>query len=310
MRRFPLRKPNKWVYAVLLAVALTGSAMADDAPEAQGGLTPPGADSAAAVNKALAEFDRSPDTVVAEVGSRAVTWGDVADAIRALPRITMGVPFTALFQAAVVQVMQTRALADRAEAFGLEKSSVVRRRMKNADDDVLADEMLRRSLAPNVSEKGLRAVYDGVIAGKPGPDEVQARLIAVDNKDAALAVIRRLQKGEGFAGLARELSKDGTAGNGGELGYVRLDMVAPELGSVMFALAVGETTAYPVRSNNLWFIIQVESRREVLAPSFEEARFALEQDVLHAGVPELRRQALQDAKIKFYGLSGQKQDKK
>lgn len=309
MLRFPLRKPSKWVHVVLLAVALTGPAVADD-DATPGGLAPLGVDSAAAVNKALAEFDRSPDTVVAEVGARTVTWGDVADAIRALPRITLGIPFTSLFQAAVAQVMQTRALAERAESFGMDKSPVVRRRMKNAADEVLADEILRRSLAPNVSEKALRAVYDGVIAGKPGPDEVQARLIAVDTKDQAMAVIARLKKGEGFADLARQISKDGTAANGGELGYVRLDMMAPEIGAVMFALAVGETTSYPVRSGNLWFVVQVESRREVPAPSFEAARFALEQDVLHAGIPELRKQALREAKIKFYGLSGQKNDKK
>lgn len=256
---------------------------------------------------ALAVLDRSSGTVVAEVGSATVTWGDVADSIRSMPPIVGSVPFQQLYQRAAAQVMQVQALALLATQSGLDKDPIVQRRLKNAADQALAGEYMRRSLAPNITDKALRAVYDGAVAGKPGPEEVDARIIMVDSEDEATALIQRLQKGADFPQLARESSKDGTAENDGELGYARLDMLAPEIGSVVFALAPGQMTAFPVRSGNSWFILKVESRRQPPPPSFEVARTPLEQDVIHAGVPELRRMALQAVAIRYYGLAGKKQ---
>lgn len=299
------------IQRLLLVLALAGitpgAAVAQSEPAtAMGGLPLPDQMTAASLTAALAELDRSRTTIVADVGSRTVTWGDIADAIRAMPRIVSTIPFQQLHQSAVVQVMQQKALALRAETAGIENDPLVQRRLKNATDEVLANEILRRSLAPNITEPALRVVYDGVIAGKPGPDEVRPRIIMVDTRDEATALIQRLRDGGDFSALARQFSKDGTAANGGDLGYIRLDLLAPEIGAVAFALGIGQITSFPVRSGNFWCVIRVDSRRQVLAPSFEEARAALEQDVIHAGVPELKRLALKDAPVTYYGPAGKK----
>ena len=290
---------------VVACVAVMSARSQAESPVA-GGLPPPNVASAAALDSALAEFERSPDTVVAEIGSRSVTWGDLADAIRALPAITSGVPFQQLYQSATVQIMQTRALAVRAEEAGLDKRAAVQRRMRNAVDETLATEMLRRSLAPNLAEPAVRAVYDGAVAGKPGPEEVQLRLIVAESRDHATAVIQRLQNGVSFADLARDFSKDGTASSGGDLGFVRRDMLSPEVGAVAFALGVGQTTAYPVESGGLWFVIRVDGRRTSGTPDFDSVRWALSQDIVHSGTPALKQMALKDAKVTFYGLAGKK----
>jgi peptidyl-prolyl cis-trans isomerase C len=275
-----------------------------------GGLPPPSIESAAALNKALAELDRAPTTIVAEVGDRTVTSGDIAESIRQLPRISASIPFQQLYQAALTQTMQVKALAARASALGIDKGPAVQHRIKNATDSVLADELLRRSLAQNTTETVLRNVYDHMVANKTGPDEVDARLIVVDDKDLASSLIRRVGAGESFDALARQFSKDGTAANGGDLGFVRLDMLAPEIGSVVFALDVGQITAYPVHSGNLWYVIRVESRRQSAPPTFEDARFALEQDVIRNGIPDLKKQALKEATVKYYGPLGKSADGK
>ncbi len=299
---------------VLCLCGLAGAGRADDAPsagfQAFQGLPPANIASAASLNQALAVLDRAPDTIVAEIGNRTVTWSDVADSIRKLPRVMAGLPFQQLFQAALVQEMQIKALAVRAESMGLDKNPFVQRHMTRAADTALADELLRRSLAPNMSDKGLRPIYDGVIAGKPGPEEVDARIIAVDERERAAALIQQLKDGATFADLAQGFSKDGSASAGGDLGFARLDMLAPELGAVIFALGVGETASFPVKSGNLWYVIRVESRRQTVAPSFDDVRMALEQDVMHAGIPELKNQALKDAPVKYYGLAGKQEYKK
>jgi peptidyl-prolyl cis-trans isomerase C len=291
------------LFMLVGAATLAGPALAQT-PAAREGLPPPDIAAFASLQALTAELDRSAGTIVAEIGPRLVTWGDVANAIRAMPPIAGGVPFPALYQRVAMQLMQQQALALRGQTSGLDKDPVVQRRMQNAADDALATEVLRRSLAPNLTDKALRETYAALVAGKPAPEEVQARVIMVDTQDEAVGLIHRIQAGAEFATLAREFSKDGTARNGGDLGYARLDMIGPELGSVMFALAPGQMTAYPVRSQNAWFILRVESRRQPPAPTFEAARGALEQDIIHAGAPELMRVALKAAPVTYYGLAG------
>jgi peptidyl-prolyl cis-trans isomerase C len=288
------------------AVMLAAPAIAQTFAPGAGGLTPPDIKSDAALSAALAVLDRSADTIVAEVGPHTITWGDIADAIRVLPPIVGNVPFPMLYQRTAMQLVEQEALVLRGERAGLEKDPAVRRRMQNAADQAMATEVLRRSLAPNLTDKALLETYKALVANKPAPEEVDARLIMVDSREQADTLIQRLQGGADFSALARDYSKDGTAANGGELGYVRLDMLAPEIGSVMFALAPGQTTAYPIRSHNAWFIVRVEGRRQPPAPDFASARDALEQDIIHAGAPELMREAVKDAPVTYYGQAGKK----
>jgi peptidyl-prolyl cis-trans isomerase C len=289
---------------LIAAAVLATPAIAQTPALPPGGLPPPDIRSDAALGAALAELDRSAATIVAEVGPHTVTWGDIADAIRAMPSIIGNVPFPALYQRVAMQLMQQEALVLRGERAGLEKDPVVRRRMQNAADQAMATEVLRRSLAPNLTDKALLGTYNALVANKPAPEEVQGRLIMVDSQDQANTLIQRLQGGADFSALARDFSKDGTAADGGALGYVRLDMLSPEIGSVMFALAPGQTTAYPIRSHNAWFIVRVEARRQPSTPTFAAAHDALEQDIIHAGTPELMREAVKDAPVTYYGLTG------
>jgi peptidyl-prolyl cis-trans isomerase C len=293
----------RWFLGFAVAI-LANTAIAQTPASSPEGLPPPDFKSDASLRAALAELDRSAATVVAEVGPHTITWGDIADAIRAMPSIVGNVPFPVLYQRVAMQLVQQEALVLRGEAAGLEKDPVVRRRMQNAGDQAIATEVLRRSLAPNLTDKALHETYNALVAGKSAPEEVRARVILVDQRPQADSLIARLQGGADFAALARDFSKDGTAREGGELGYVRLDMVSPEVGSVIFALAPGQTTAYPVRSQNSWFIVQVEARRQQSAPTFEAARNALEQDVIHAGAPELMRAAVKGTPVTYYGLTG------
>jgi len=297
------------IATLCLATAVTaGVARADDKGPA--GLPPANIGSVSALNEMLLIFEKSPETIVAEVGTRTVTWGDIADKIRAMPHIAAGNPFDALVQSVLVELMQTRALAERAENHGLEKAPHLRRRLRNADDEVLADEMIRRSLAPNLSEKGLRSYYDALIANKPGPDEVQLRLIATETRDDAENAIARIRQGTSFTDVARQVSKDPTAANGGEIGFVRADLLSPEIAGAAFAMNIGEVNSFPIRIGNYWFVVQVESRRQGAAPEFLDVVLPLEQDVIKAGTLELRKQALQEAKIKFYGKAGKPAEKK
>jgi peptidyl-prolyl cis-trans isomerase C len=297
------RRPRRLL--MVLAMLVPGLALGQT-PAPSENLGMPLSDTKAGVSwrATLEQLERPRDTVVAEVGSRTITRGDVVDAIRTLPPIVNAVPFLQLFQQTTELLMQREALVLAANTSRLDQDPEVQRRMQNAADAALADELLRRSIDAKLTEPALHGLYDTVVAGKPGPETVHVRIIMVDSKDEATQLIQRLRNGADFADLARHLSKDGSASSGGDLGSVRLDMLAAELGAVSFALAPGQTTEYPVTSGNRWFVIRVEGRTQQPPPEFAAARPALEQDVTHAAAPELSRMALQNATSKYYGLTG------
>ncbi len=89
-------------------------------------------------------------------------------------------------------------------------------------------------------------------------------------------VIARLQAGEDFAELARELSTDtGSAVQGGDLGWFGKNAMVPEFETAAYALAnPGDFTTEPVASNFGYHIIQLLARREtpLTAEAFQQAK--------------------------------------
>lgn len=71
----------------------------------------------------------------------------------------------------------------------------------------------------------------------------------------------RLDNGKDFAELARQYSEDGSAANGGDLGWVNPGDTVPPFEQAMNALKPGEISA-PVKSPFGWHIIQVLERRK------------------------------------------------
>ena len=289
-------------FAALAAVLLSAprTVRADTTPETKpAGFAPLTLESLATVAKGLAGLDASPDTVIAEAGSRIVSRGDIADRIRALPVNLTANSFQYAFDTAAVEAVRQAAMCDRAEGLGLDKRLDVRRRMDNAAETVLADAFLRLSLAPNLAETALRETYQNTVAGRPGPEEVEAKVIAVASRDDAEAVIKRLDNGESFWMLAKTLSEDATAEKGGELGYVEHNLLAPELGAVLFSLGTGHYTAHPIQLGSRWFVLQAGGRRLADTPAFDNVRPVLASEVSRAGALELRRQALASAKTEI-----------
>ncbi len=111
-----------------------------------------------------------------------------------------------------------------------------------------------------VAEPALaRAKIDGAITAEVGQaaEQVHAAHILVETQDLARELASQLADGADFAELAIANSIDeGTAPNGGDLGwFTRDEMVAP-FADAAFALSPGETSE-PVQSEFGWHIIRV-----------------------------------------------------
>jgi peptidyl-prolyl cis-trans isomerase C len=286
------------------AAAQTGPKKPVASPAAPGDLTKPAFDTKTPVYDKSGPLNKSASTVVAEVEGRAITLGEVGDAIRALPPAVAQLPLDALFPHVVETLIKQQALVVRAQQQGLDEDPTVRRRMRAASDRELSNEYLRREIGKSVTEESLLARYNSDVAGKPGAWEAKVRVIMVPTEKEAAATIAELRGGADFAAVARRVSKDTTARIGGDLGFVTRDGLLPEVGAVAFALAPGELSANPVRTASGWFAVKVEERRARPAPSFAEARPALEETLLREGVGPESEAALRGLTVREYNLIG------
>jgi peptidyl-prolyl cis-trans isomerase D len=122
--------------------------------------------------------------------------------------------------------------------------------------------------ANKISEKTVRSVYEaqlyrqklGEVLTKDTPrteEQVWARHILVQTDAEAQAVSERLKKGEDFATVAKEVSKDtGSGANGGDLGWFGKGAMVSEFETAAFAMKVGQISE-PVKSQFGYHIIQV-----------------------------------------------------
>ncbi len=140
--------------------------------------------------------------------------------------------------------------AERARKAGLEKNGALPLKLKIQRANVLANEYSKsleeKFKATDEEIKKYRAENP-----KSDPDKI---------KKQAEDVLARVKKGEDFTTLAKEFSEDGSAQEGGDLGWFTRERMVKEFSDAAFALKPGETSGL-VKSQFGWHIIKLEERR-------------------------------------------------
>lgn len=126
--------------------------------------------------------------------------------------------------------------------------------------------------------------------------EIRASHILVEDEATANDLKKQLDEGADFAELAKENSTDGSAAQGGDLGYFGKGRMVKEFEEVAFDLDEGEISE-PVKSEFGYHIIQVTD-----IPTFEEKKEELRREIAmeqvdYAKVQEKMDKLLEDAKI-------------
>ncbi|WP_341201395.1 peptidylprolyl isomerase [Planomicrobium okeanokoites] len=92
--------------------------------------------------------------------------------------------------------------------------------------------------------------------------ELNGRHILVADEETAATVKEELDGGADFAELAQEYSTDGSAAEGGDLGWFGVGAMVPEFEEAAYSLEVDEISE-PVQSQFGYHIIQITDKREV-----------------------------------------------
>ena len=157
---------------------------------------------------------------------------------------------------------------------GLVNNDAFQQRLAYQKEKILHNIWVAEQVHARVTENDIRAYFDTYVAPElakqnENVEEVQARHILVATQGEAETVIKRLEKGEGFAALAGELSLGPSASRGGNLGYFLAEEMVQAFSDAAFALQPGELSA-PVETEFGWHVIRLEDRRVVPPPTFED----------------------------------------
>ncbi len=143
--------------------------------------------------------------------------------------------------------------------------------------------LLEREVFDKVTvEQGeVKGFYDSNPQVFQVPEQVRARHIIVRVKEGATEVEKkqaqdaiqkaaeRIKKGESFEEVAKQVSQDGTAQRGGDLGYFSRGQMVPEFEKAAFSLEKGKVSPV-VETKFGYHLIKLEDRKEARILGFQE----------------------------------------
>lgn len=149
-----------------------------------------------------------------------------------------------------------------------------------------------------IPETTLREEYDKAKAAA-GSTEYRARHILVDDEKTARDLITQLKgkKKVKFEDLAKKQSKDTSADNGGDLGWVLPANLVPEFSQAMAGLKKGQLTDAPVRTQFGWHVIRLDDTRELAFPTYEDLKPRIAQKLQQAQIRKWVQELVATAKV-------------
>jgi len=194
-------------------------------------------------------------------------------------------------------------LADEAVKKGLDKVPEYVEQMELLTQSALANAYVQDFIENNpVSDEAIKAEYERIKGTMTG-SEYKARHILVETEAEAKDIIAKLNKDAGaFEKLAKERSKDqGSAANGGDLGWFDLGRMVPEFSDALAKLEKGKFTATPVQSQFGYHVILLEDIRPIEAPPLDDVSPQLTEQLQQQNLQKLLEELKAGAKIEVTG---------
>jgi peptidyl-prolyl cis-trans isomerase C len=246
---------------------------------------------------AAAQAPASPDRVVARIDGIDITEAEIQIAADDLADRLQQVPGPQRREYLIGFVADLKLGARAAERAKVAETPEFAKRLGYYRMKVLMDELIAREAPKAVTAEAGRKLYDDTMATMKPEEEVRARHILVEKEEEAKAALARIRKGEDFAKVAAELSKDpGSGKEGGDLGYFTQDRMVPQFGAAAFAAKVGDVTE-PVQTQFGWHVIKVEDKRSRPLPKFEDVKAEIDAYLLRRAQQDIVMGLRKDLKV-------------
>ena len=237
----------------------------------------------------------SADTVVATVNGTEITLGQMITVRDGLPPQYLALDDKTLFDGILEQLVQQTALAQIGEGRMTQRDHIALEVQRRG---YLAGSLLNYTANTAVNDETLKQAYEAKYAKADPVREFHAAHIIVDTQEEAVKLHDEIKAGADFAEVAKANSTDGAAANGGDLGWFNLsDMVEP-FGEAVAGMKPGDI-AGPVQTQYGWHVIRLIDARIADAPSIDDVREELEDDIRQQAVEKRVTEAVDNAKVEM-----------
>ena len=223
--------------------------------------------------------DATADTVIATVGETEITLGQMIIARAQLPQQYTQFPDDVLFQGVLDQLIQQQVLADSLTdvpgrvAFAIE----------NERRSLMAGEVINNITTGAATDDAIAAAYQERYASATPATEYNASHLLVETEEEAIAAKARIDAGEEFADVARDVSTGPTGPNGGNLGWFGKGQMVTEFEATTVALTVGDVSD-PVQTQFGWHVVTLLDTRNKDVPTLDAVRQELFGEIQEAAI--------------------------
>jgi peptidyl-prolyl cis-trans isomerase C len=267
--------------SLILLAALAAPAMAQKAPAKKGASAPAAAASGAAV--ATVNGKPIPASLVEQIVQAQKAQGQQDS-----PELRARIKDALIRQQVVVQEAEK-------EGYGMKPE--VKAALDDAHQQILLGALQQNWVKSHtVSDADIKARYEKEKAAN-GSKEYLARHILVPTEDEAKQIITKLKGGAKFEDLAKAQSKDGSAAEGGSLGWASPARYVPEFAKPMVALKKGEVTDTPVKTQYGYHVIKLEDIRDAQFPPLEEVKQQVAEQIMQERFGEYVKSLVAKAKV-------------
>ncbi|HEY7749347.1 MAG TPA: peptidylprolyl isomerase [Aestuariivirgaceae bacterium] len=193
-------------------------------------------------------------------------------------------------------LVERHLLAQAAVKQGVADTDEYKQRLAFYQAKALRDAYFNSAIKPTVTDEEVKAAYEKEASKVKISERVRARHILVQTEKEAKDVLGRLNKGEKFEDIAKQVSVDGSKDYGGDLGYFSAEEMVPEFSKAAFALKIGEISA-PVKTDYGWHVIKLEDRKQGGAQPFDQVKAGIKAVLMRKKVQEVVTELRKQAKI-------------
>ena len=217
--------------------------------------------------------------IVANVNKEKISLETMIHAMNELPTEIQSQPFMSYYEELLERVIDIKLIAQEGKKINLEEDPSVKAAIDFVTEKVLMQAFLSKYVQKNISEESVKASYNNYIADETSREEIKASHILLDTQNEAVEVIKMLNNGDDFAEVAKNKSTGPSGPSGGDLGWFKRGQMVPPFENAAFSLGQNEISQNPIRTQFGWHVIKVFDKRIPQAPSYENMKNNLIQDL-------------------------------
>ncbi|MCF7936953.1 MAG: peptidylprolyl isomerase [Synergistales bacterium] len=247
------------------------------------------------------EQKADPDKVLAKVGDRAITQGDLMAVLQNLePRQAMFFATPQGQQRLLEQLINRELIYLWGKELNVSEEEAFQQQLEMLKSDLVRQYALQQLLGDvTVTEKEEKEYYDANSKDFMTKEQVEVSHILVSSEDKAVEVRNEIvEEGVSFDVAAREYSEGPTGKEGGKLGTISRGDVVPEFEEVAFALESGDISD-PVKTKYGYHIIMVSAKKAAEQKPFEDVQGEIQKQLAQQKQRELYESKLEELHEQF-----------